>query len=164
MDWNDLLLAAAYLTLLGLVWGTLWLILANGRFDGRSPVRRLLDRARALLAPWPLLWLVAYAALIARAGHAAGEWPRLFPFSFSEGWTANVHASEFPLHVMWLDALGLAALASILFFLPLHTTNPLRSARSRALLTLFAVPFAVLLSIACTEGPGNALNWLSHTR
>lgn len=106
---------------------------------------------------------MAYAALIARAWHAAGEWPRLYPYSFWEGWTANVYASEFPLHLTWLDALGSGVLASSFFFVPLHAAIRVHTLRSRALLALFALPCALVLWVVCTEGPCNAMNWISYS-
>ena len=108
---------------LATVWLTCWLFFT--RLQQAAPVNRILHGLHRVTAILPLAWLLLATSLVVRAYIRLGQWPHGGDYVFTgEGlpeWRAgNLDASTLGIHYSLVTPLGIAALASCLFFPPLH--------------------------------------------
>lgn len=164
MTWELLWIQFLVGLVLATVWLTCWLFFA--RIGQAAPVSRCLQVLHGAAAILPLAWVALAATLVLRAYLRLGQWPHGGDYvSGGEGlpqWReGNLDAPTLGIHYDLASALGIAALASCLFFPPLHAA--LKRSSSRDLggwLIAYAVgaPLFVLVGLCDLGGVAEWLN------
>jgi len=148
---------------LATVWLTCWLFFA--RLQRAPAVNRILHGLHRVTAVLPLAWILVATSLVVRAYIRLGQWPHGGDYVFAgEGlpeWRdGNLDASTFGIHYRLVTMLGIAALASCLFFPPLHVALGRGSPRNLGgRLIAFAVGAPAFVLFALCDFGGVA-DWL----
>jgi hypothetical protein len=156
-------------TLVGVV-ATVWIsaVIFVGHWARRSAdvrpgaIQRGLVWLHHAVALTPALWIVAAAALVARAFLSVGEWPRAGEWVFWNEFTPpNISARAFGLHYELVEFALTAMFLSVLLFPPLHiAARGWLVRRSRSWLASWIATLLVGVGTLLYDGPYAIADWI----